>query len=214
MERRVPFHSLPPPCSGQAGVSKRGAAASGAGSTGEVSPDAEKDSSSAAGGTNGVSTSEVAEGRESAASGEGEGGSSTTKTQASGAEGGRTEEDAGGEAEKKRREDFGRLTDLADGLLQAGQHDIYQQTRDDLEEGAAAAAAAEAARAATTGGGGALSSGCPGYGTRGPIPRRRIDNQIDPVGSGRLFCTSDLMSVFFRLTIHLGSVYMTGFIVP
>ncbi|CAN0490145.1 unnamed protein product, partial [Laminaria digitata] len=34
--------------------------------------------------------------------------------------------------EKKRRRNFERLTDLADALLQAGQHDVYQQTREDL----------------------------------------------------------------------------------
>lgn len=53
--------------------------------------------------------------------------------------------------EKKRREDFGKLTDLADSMLHAGQHDVYHQTREELEESAAAAAEASAVRASTAG---------------------------------------------------------------
>lgn len=69
---------------------------------------------------------------------------------------GNDEAAAAAAAEKKRREDFGRLTELADALLQAGQHDVYQQTKEDLEE-AAEVAAARAARAA-----GSSSGGCAG----------------------------------------------------
>lgn len=56
-----------------------------------------------------------------------------------------------GKVDKKRREDFGRLTDLADALLQAGQHDVYQVTKEELEEAATAAAEAEASRSSAMG---------------------------------------------------------------
>lgn len=56
-----------------------------------------------------------------------------------------------GESERERREKFSRLTDLADGLLQAGMHDVYQLTKEELEEAAAEAAEMAAARASSSG---------------------------------------------------------------
>ena len=56
-----------------------------------------------------------------------------------------------GEEERERREKFSRLTDLADGLLQAGTHDVYQLTKEELEEAAAEAAEKAAARASSSG---------------------------------------------------------------
>lgn len=70
--------------------------------------------------------------------GGGDAGSSTGEEVVAAVEGGG---EAAVEAEKKRKGDFGRLTELADALLQAGQHDVYQQTKEDLEEAAEAAAA-------------------------------------------------------------------------
>ena len=54
-------------------------------------------------------------------------------------------------AERKRREDFGRLTDLADGLLQAGLHDVYQLTKEEMEEAAAEAVEKERGWASSSG---------------------------------------------------------------
>lgn len=84
--------------------------------------------------------------------------------------------------EKKRQEEFGRLTDLADGLLQAGQHDVYQQTKEELEEGAAAAAEAEAARSSAVGKG-ALICRC---GLRGSSERRAGAGILPPRSSSSI----------------------------
>lgn len=92
---------------------------------------------------------------------------------------GEAEERAGEVGDKEgddaRKADFGRLTDLADALLQAGQHDIYQQTKEELEEAAAAAAAAHAARAAVTGefSGSGASSEPPAQPTLGKTTKKK-----------------------------------------
>lgn len=66
-----------------------------------------------------------------------------------GAAAGQGSSSSAGEAERERREKFSRLTDLADGLLQAGMHDVYQLTKEELEEAAAEAAEKAAARASS-----------------------------------------------------------------